>query len=459
MKTISIEYGTGQLEITVPDQTEIAGMQHSPVALTGSDVIPHALSDPYNSPALVDLAAKKIEAHPNAKAVIVVSDNTRPVPYKGENGFMPHILRALIEGGFSQSAITVLIGAGSHRNMVAQEIEEMLGLQASGFTEVSVINHEYEIDEQLTYLGETRQGSRVLINRHYMEADLKIVTGLVESHFMAGASGGRKGICPGIVGKETLNIFHGARFLSSAQAADMVLEGNPLHDESLEIALMAGCDFLVNATINAEKQLTGVFAGNLQTAHQAAVQKIKSYVMVPLAHRYDIVLIPAGFVGVNHYQTAKAAIEAARAVNQGGQIILVARHTDPDPVGGEGYKTSLQMLHATGRHKFMSMIMAPDWKLIQEQWQVQMWCKVFEVLEKEKNFLYCALEIPEKDYEYLPGTPCISMISVNKNDPPEVSVRLMIEKAVEYACKESDKNHPSILLLKDGPYGIPEVIN
>lgn len=456
---ISLEYGSSLLEIAVPVQTEIAGMQHAPAPLIGADVIPHALRHPYNSLALVDIAAQKIAAKPQAKAVIVVSDNTRPVPYKGENGLMPHILRALIQGGFRESDILVLIGAGSHRNMLEPEIEEMLGLHASGFQEVSVLNHEYEIDEQLTYLGETRQGSRVMLNRLYMEADLKIVTGLVESHFMAGASGGRKGICPGIVGKETLNIFHGAKFLSSAQAADMVLEGNPLHDESLEIALMAGCDFLVNATIDAEKRLTGVFAGNLQTAHQAAVQKIRSYVMVPLPHRYDIVIIPAGFVGVNHYQTAKAAIEAARAVKQGGQIILVARHTDPDPVGGEGYKTSLKMLQATGRQKFMSMIMAPDWKLIQEQWQVQMWCKVFDVLENEKNLLYCALEIPEKDYEYLPGTPCISMISRDKNDRPEVVMRAMVEKAVEYACRMSDKNHPSILLLKDGPYGIPEVIS
>ncbi|MDX2246066.1 MAG: nickel-dependent lactate racemase [Bacteroidia bacterium] len=459
MKIIPIEYGSGHLKVAVPDQTEIAGMKHSPAPLTGAVAIPAALDNPLDSPSLSALAVQKLAENSLSKAVIVVSDHTRPVPYRGENGLIPNILRALIRGGFKETAITVLIGAGSHRNMEPDEIEKMLGLKESGFSKVSVVNHEYDVPEQLTYLGKTRMGSVVMINRLYMGAELKIVTGLVESHFMAGASGGRKGVCPGIVGKETLNIFHGARFLSSAQAADMILDGNPLHDEALEIAQMAGCDFLVNVTIDNEKRITGVFAGNLQTAHQAAVQKIRSYVMVPLPHLYDIVVIPAGFVGVNHYQAAKAAIEAARAVKPGGQMVLVARHTDPDPIGGAGYKEAIRLLHATGRQNFTSMILTPGWKLIQEQWQVQMWCKVFEILGKEENLLYCALEIPEKEYEYLPGTPCVSMLSAAEKANSKTSMRIMIEKAIEYACLKSGKNSPSILLLKDGPYGIPEVVS
>ncbi|MEZ4825149.1 MAG: nickel-dependent lactate racemase [Bacteroidia bacterium] len=455
MKTIFPEYGNARLEVHVPPQTETRGMQGSPAPLEGKVAIAYALEHPCSSPSLAEIAREKLARNPSSNAVIVVSDNTRPVPYKGEDGLIAPLIQTLLDQGFQASQITVLIGAGSHRNMDPAEIEAMLGLAASGLGDIAVVNHEYEVNSQLTFLGQTNRGSNVWINRLYMEADLKIVTGLVESHFMAGASGGRKGICPGIVGKETLNIFHGAKLLSSTHAADMVLEGNPLHDEALEVALMAGCDFLVNATIDGEKRITGIFAGNLQAAHQAAVQKIRTYVMVPLAHLYDIVIIPAGFVGVNHYQVAKAAIEASRAVKPGGQIIMIARHTDPDPVGGEGYKTSLKLLHATGKEKFMSMILKPEWKLIQEQWQVQMWCKVLDVVGTKENLLYCALEIPESEYEYLSVTPCISMADGNT---PLKKMETMVEKAIEFACAQSGKNTPSILFLQDGPYGIPEVL-
>jgi hypothetical protein len=343
--------------------------------------------------------------------------------------------------------------------MEAPEVEKMLGLEASGLANIYVENHEYEKEAQLLYLGKTRRGSTVKINKRYMEADLKIVTGLVESHFMAGASGGRKGICPGIVGKETLEIFHGAKMLSSTEAADLIIEGNPLSDESLEVAKMVGCDFLVNTTIDAEKRLTGIFSGELEAAHREAVKKIREYVVVELEKKYDIVLIPAGFVGVNHYQAGKAAIEAARALKPEGAIIIVAQHTDPDPVGGKGYKESLHLLRQHGKEKFMEMISAPDWQMIQEQWQVQMWCKVLDVMGDEKNLVYCSLEIPTEDYENLPGVPGISLLTAQElahPDPSEV-MKTMILRSIEYIYQKTGNAQAELLFLKDGPYGIPEV--
>ena len=452
MQLLQIEYGDSHLQVKSPFPVNVKGMQASPAVLDGTTAIPHALNHPISSPSLLSLAQQKLAANPNANAVIVVSDNTRPVPYRDKDGLIYHIISILREAGYADEQITILIGAGSHRNMNEREIEVMLGLKAHGMSAVSVVNHEYDQEEQLVFLGHTSRGSLVKINKLYMEADLKIVTGLVESHFMAGASGGRKGICPGIVGKETLTLFHGARFLSSAQAADLVLEGNPLNDESLEVALMAGCDFLVNTTIDAEKRLTGVFAGDLVKAHQAAVTKIRSYVVVPLEKRYDIVIIPGGFVGINHYQAAKAAIEASRAVKPGGQIILVTQHTDQDVIGGEGYKACLKLLRDHGFRGFMNLINQPDWQLIQEQWQVQMWCKVFEILGDPDRLIYCNREIRQEDYELLPGFPGWKLCPMR--DPHMVE---MVYKAIIFAVDRSGLEEADILLLKDGPYGVPVV--
>ena len=221
---------------------------------------------------------------------------------------------------------------------------------------------------------------------------------------------------------------------------------------------MAGCDFLVNVTIDNAMRVTGVFAGDITQAHQAAVRKIKTYVTVPLLQKYDIVLIPAGFVGINHYQAAKAAIEAARAVKSGGKIIVVAKNTDTDAVGGQGYKEALKLLHQHGKESFMRMIMDPDWQIVQEQWEVQMWCKVLDVIGQASNLYYCALEIPAADYDYLPGVAAVKMLDQEELAlPPKAAMQAMVTKALDQAVATSTNPNPSILLLKDGPYGIPVV--
>lgn len=458
MKNLSVEYGDGFITVQAPDGAEVKGMKASPAPLDGRIAVPEALARPVASPPLLEVARRKLAANPAAVAVIVVSDNTRPVPYRGEDGLMVHLVRTLRSAGFADGQIIVLIGAGSHRNMTPAECEAMLGLEAAGMGGVVVTNHEYDVEDQLVHLGHTRRGSVVKINKLYMAADLKIVTGLVESHFMAGASGGRKGICPGIVGKETLTIFHGARLLSSRMAADLVLEGNPLNDESLETALMAGCDFLVNVTLNADKRITGVFAGGMVEAHKRAVACIREYVVVELPHRYDIVLIPAGFVGINHYQAAKAAIEASRAVQEGGIIIIIAANTDVDPIGGHGYKEALRLLREHGRVGFMDLISAPGWQMVQEQWQVQMWCKVLDVIGSEDNLIYCSVDIPRSAYATLPGKPGLDFLTNDETVlPPAQRVARMTERALTHALQASGKPNPTVLLLKDGPYGIPEI--
>lgn len=462
MSRIDIEYGSDMIPIELPVRCDVKGMGAAVALSDPTAAIRDSFDRPIASPSLVQAARSKLAANPGSKAVVVISDNTRPVPYRGDGGILIPLLQTLRHAGFSDERITLLIGNGSHRAMSQAEIEAMLGIAEAGF-DVPVVNHDYERGEELVLVGETRRGSPVRINRLYVEADLKIVTGLVESHFMAGASGGRKAICPAIAGKETLRIFHGPEIIESPASADLALDGNPCSEEADQAAELAGCDFAVNVTLDSAKRLTGVYSGNIRSAHRAAVAKIREYVVVPLERRYDLVIIPGGFVAVNHYQAAKAATEASRAVKPGGMIVLVTRHTDPDPVGSGDYKQSLEMLKRSGAEGFLKTIKSPDWTFTHDQWETQIWGKVLEVIGAEENLVYCSLDIPEREYSFLPGIAGMELLTPEERAagrPAAELMRLMVERAVRGAItnlRESLGREPEVLFLPDGPYGVPEV--
>lgn len=460
---LEIEYGSDTLTVTLHISCDIKEMRPAAVLNHPAKEVLCSYREPIGSPPLYEIARKKRKGKTNPGATIVVSDNTRPVPYKGKNGILNPLLKTLVKAGYPENRITILIGKGSHREMTETEIEAMLGIREAGF-KVHVVQHDYEDESNLVFVGKTRRGSLVHINRLYAMADLKIITGLVESHFMAGASGGRKAICPGIASKETLRIFHGPEILGSSMSTDLVLDGNPCSEEAEQAAGLAGCDFAVNVTLDAAKNMTGIFSGDIIASHRAAVSRIRDYVTVQLTKRYDLVLIPAGFVGVNHYQTAKAAIVASRAIKPGGVIVIVARHTDPDPIGSEDYKKTLALLKRVGTNQFLHTIKSPDWVFTHDQWETQMWSKVLNVIGDESNLIYCSLEIPAQDYSILPGIPGHTFLSseeLNMKNNPKECMQMIIEQSLISAVQHLQKKKrgdPDVLYLKNGPYGIPEVL-
>jgi nickel-dependent lactate racemase len=449
MDLLRVEYGDTYISLKVPLSVDERGMAAAPVIEDPSAAVTDSFENPIGTQPLREIIRSKLAAKPDAGAVVVVSDYTRPVPYRGRGGILAPLLRTMVQSGLTEDRITILIGCGSHRNMEEKEIENMLGLKESGFNP-AVINHEYDNGDELAFVGRTERNSPVEINKKYCEADIKIVTGLVESHFMAGASGGRKAVCPGVAGKKTL-------------------DGNPCHEEALQAARLAGCDFSVNVTLDSARRHTGVFSGELGLAHLRAVEKIREYVVVGIEKKYDLVIIPAGFVGVNHYQAVKAAVAASRAVRPGGMIILIAKHTDPDPVGSTEYRETLALLKERGPAGFLKTINSPEWTFRHDQWETQMWGKVLSVIGSETNLLYCSLEISDDDYRMLPCNPAVRLLGnpatekycgTKRPGEPTRVMEEMAREAVRYAIdrlkSEADRS-PAVLFLRDGPYGVPEV--
>lgn len=290
-----------------------------------------------------------------------------------------------------------------------------------------------------------------MINRVYAESDLKILTGLVESHFMAGVSGGRKSICPGLLAEESIHILHSGPILSSPRAADLVLDGNPVHEEALAVARMAGCDMIVNVTLDSAYRMTGVFVGGMEAAHRDAVRRLKTYAGIPVDRRYDLVVTHGGFVGINHYQAAKGGLVCVPVLEPGGVCILAGLHPDSDPIGGPQYKAMMRLLGEIGPHEFLAAILDPDWVFVPEQWEAQMWSRLFRLTPPE-NLIYCTLDIDPADFSWLPGTDARDLV------PEAPDLEALLQGSLDLAVRtlaEKLGRRPSVAVLPDGPYGIP----
>jgi hypothetical protein len=332
--------------------------------------------------------------------------------------------------------------------MTETELRRMLP-EAAFCDGVTVTNHRCTETAELRKIGRTKRSTEVWINRRYLDADIKILTGLVEPHFMAGVSGGAKSICPGLVGEQVTYIFHGAAMMSDPRADSLALEGNPCREESRAVAGMAGVDFIINVTIDRNKQVTGVFAGDLDCAYHAATRKALSEVVIPFTQPYDFVLTHSGFVGINHYQAAKAAVEAARAVVPGGTLILAANLTDAHPVGGVNYRRVLPLLRELGHDGAEQRLFAEDWKFIPEQWEIQMWARVFRRLGPNGKFILCSPQLTgDKFTEYgIHGQDGGAGLTGTGRELAEAMIQRILQRI---------QPRHRLALLADGPYGVPQ---
>ena len=260
---ITLDYGKTGLAVTLPDAALVApplAIRPAPPLADPARAVEAALRHPTGTPPLSDLARGK------QTACVVVCDITRPVP--NELLLMP-ILRTLEDAGVPRGGITILVATGLHRPNVGDELVELVGQHIASHYRCE--NHHGKIDEEHDYLGTTALGVPVWIDHRYTRAELKITTGLIEPHLMAGYSGGRKLVCPGIAGLQTVKVWHGPQFLEHPNADCGILEGNPVHEENTRIAKMAGCDFIVNVCLDGARRVTWVGAGDMVEAWQQGV--------------------------------------------------------------------------------------------------------------------------------------------------------------------------------------------
>ena len=311
MKT-GLLFGKNTIDIELPDTVSLLEMKNGEAIPDPNGAIREALTNPIESPPLEDLARGKRDA------CIVISDVTRPVP---NQVILPPVLRTLQENGIPREKITILIANGMHRPNLGKELECMVGSQI--MDTYNIENHYCREPAVYRKIDEI-DGAPIEINRHYLDADLKILTGLIEPHFYAGYSGGRKSILPGISSFETMKFMHSYKLIDHPKVTNCLMEGNPFHEYGLRVAELAGVDFILNVIINKERKITGVFAGHYNQAHLAGCEMVREQALVQLDQPADMVITSGGGypLDATFYQISKALICAKDILKAGGTIVV-----------------------------------------------------------------------------------------------------------------------------------------
>jgi lactate racemase len=366
-RSIELAYGRTGLTIELPDSGEnlqvvepafVEGLPDETAALLA------AMRQPINSPPLRDLVTG-----PDQTIAVVFCDVTRPMP---NNRVLPVVLRELEEAGARRDKILLINATGLHRPNEGAELREMLGDFICD--NYRVINHDAFDKTTMSHLGRTSFGAEVWVNREYLQADLKVLTGFIEPHFFAGFSGGPKMITPGVSGGDTVLHAHNARMIGDPQAVWGIIEGNPIHDEIREAARMAGSDFSLNVTLNKKHQITAVFAGEVFASHRVGCEFVRQTAMQPVGRAFDIVITTnSGYpLDQNLYQAVKGMSAAALVVKPGGAIICAAECSDGIPNHGP-YKDILRL--RAHPQELLDLINSPGFHMF-EQWQAQVQARI-----------------------------------------------------------------------------------
>jgi lactate racemase len=363
---IELNYGRGQLAVDLPADLQVTVIRKPPMPVLPDPpaAVRAALAAPLGLPPLAAFARGR------DSACILICDITRPVP----NGLLLRpLIEALTAAGIALERITVLVATGMHRPNLGAELAELVG-DPWVLQHVAVENHDAFADDAHDDLGCTAHGTPIKLDRRFTRAGVKIVTGLVEPHFMAGWSGGRKVIAPGIAHRDTVTTFHAHRFMADAHADNLVLDGNPLHREQLAIASLLGPVFAVNTVLDEHRRLSFVNAGELVASHLAAVAEAARSARVVLPHRFaTVVTSAAGYpLDKTYYQTVKGMVAPLGILQPGGTLVIAS--ACEEGLGSRAFAAAQQRLVALGPDAFLHSLAEKRFAEVDE-WQTQMQVK------------------------------------------------------------------------------------
>ncbi len=373
MKTVHVLYGKDGIDLRVPDDTQVLKGEDATPLPEPDRAVARCLENPIGTPPLRELVRNR---KPETVA-ITISDITRPVPNKA---FLPGILSALNDAGVDDSQIVIIIGTGMHRPSTPDERELLLGAIES---RVEVDDHIADSPDTLATVSEDPP---VRINRRFAEADFRIVTGLIEPHFMAGFSGGRKGVCPALVDLQTIRRFHGYTTLNHPHVDNGVLDDNPCHEISLQVARAVGVDFLFNVAITPDRRLAGIYCGDLEQAHAAGCGEVARWTTVEIDKPFDFVVTCGGGFPLDEtfYQTVKGMVSAIPALHKKSTLLTVSNCGEG--LGSPEYAELMLQWDNDWKGFLRELASRPD-QTHKDQWEFQMQAKVLQLIGQNNLWL------------------------------------------------------------------------
>lgn len=406
------------VSVTLPDSVTLLDMQPVPALPDAPAAVKDALENPIDSKPLSEIAKGR------KNACIVISDITRPVP--NEIILVP-MLETLEAAGIARENIVILIATGMHRPNLGDELRSMVGSYV--MDNYRIENHYCQKAEEYRKVDEI-DGAPIEINTHYLDADLKILTGLIEPHFYAGFSGSRKSILPGISSYETMKFMHSFRVIDQLREANLKLDGNIFHEYAVKVTEMVGADFIVNVVINEKRETAGVFAGHYDTAHRKGCEMVKHHTMIEIPDYVDLVITSAGGypLDTSFYQVAKALTCAHDILKPGGKILVTCGCRE-----GLGNEEFCEIMRTKPTPEdFCAYHCEPD------NFVIDQWCA---------QNIYQALDKAGKVYVYSPGLSKedIEGFGAVKVDDVQATVDELLAKA------------DSAVVVPPGPYVVGKV--
>jgi nickel-dependent lactate racemase len=360
---VTLNYGKAGYALSLPNDLNVTVIrkQAMPVLADPARALELALARPASG------APLRRTAKDRKTACILICDITRPVP----NGMiLPVVIKELLESGLKAEDILVLVATGLHRPNEGEELRELVGSDWVMDT-VRVENHFARRDEDHVLVGTSSQGTDIKVDKRFVHADLRIATGLVEPHFMAGYSGGRKVVLPGVAHHDTITRFHTATYLEHCQAVNCVLEGNPLHRDQMDGVGMIGEIWAVNTVLDEHRRVSFVNFGLVEESHLEAVAFTRPYSEIKLARRYKTVITSsAGYpLDSTYYQTVKGMVGAMDALEEGGKLFIVSACSQG--MGSPEYVDAQKRLIDLGTDGFLNDIL-PKQRAAIDEWQTEM---------------------------------------------------------------------------------------
>jgi len=420
---VNLLYGRKGIDLSLPEDIRVTVVHKHPMRPLNDPVraVEQALDNPVGSPPLAEMARGK------KSACILICDITRPVP----NGtLLPSLIEKITGAGIPLENILILVATGLHRPNEGEELREVVGCDEV-FNTVRIENHFARDKDVHVHLGTTSRGIPIMIDRRFVEADLKIVTGLVEPHFMAGYSGGRKLVAPGIAYQDTILSFHTARFLEHPRSANCVIEGNPLHEEQIEIVRKIGGIVGVNVVIDEDRRIGFVNFGEVEQSHREAVEFMRKHGEVSVPRRFQTVVTScAGYpLDGTYYQAIKGMVGVLDILEPGGTIIIASECSEG--MGSREFVEAQRLLGKTGPDQFLSVLESRE-KANVDEWQTEMLVKALRV-----------------------GTVKLYTTGLSEEDLQDVCVEPVSSLEDAVAASVQAHKDPDVAVVPEGPYVIP----
>jgi nickel-dependent lactate racemase len=341
---IDVPYGKENLKIDIKDPYEI--LVPKKVSVKDEDkLIEEALENPIGFESYDEFAED------TEKLLVIINDATRPTPTS-------KILKYLLPVLSSHPDVKFLVATGVHRAPTEEEYKFIFGDTYEVFRR-KVYAHDARKDEDMTYLGKSKNGTEMYINKLVPEYKNILAIGSVEPHYFAGYTGGRKSFLPGVASYKTIEMNH--KLALSDDACSLALEGNPVHEDMVD-AMNVLKDlnvFSIQTVLTGEHKLYAVTAGDLHKSFDAAIELSKQIFCVPLKEKGNIVISVAPYpMDIDLYQSQKALDNGKLALEDDGVIIVVSKCRD-----GIGEDQFLELLCKADTPKEILDILDVEYKL------------------------------------------------------------------------------------------------